>query len=203
MPSKDPNNPDLFIGDDGLARPEWAYASALALSYYDNIWGMHMRREEGMFQQLMFEIYQREFSLAEVLAKRQGMRAGFGDFVPDVAAGFSEISVMRLMATPDVIQDEALIQSTITNAKATVAARKRGGLGLLVWEFQPRENLRPERLSDIPNTTTESIGMAEASIEAGFVDIDAEVTFAFMQAIGMVNGHLVGSHRRSSSIIWP
>lgn len=203
MTSKDPNNPDLIIGDDELARPEWAYASALTLSYYDNVWGEHMRREEGMFQQLMFEIYQREVSLAEVLEKRQGLRAGFGDFIPDVAAGFSEISVMRLMATPDVVQDEALIQSTIDNAKATVAARPQGGLGGLVWEFQPRENLRPERLSDIPATTPESVAMAEALIDAGFVDIDAEITFAFMQAIGMVNGHLIASHRRNCSMIWP
>jgi DNA-3-methyladenine glycosylase I len=94
------------------------------------------------------------------------------------------------------------IVATITNARATVALREEGGLVPFVWSFQPDSTPAPRTLADVPTTSPESVALAKALRAKGFAFVGPTTMFALMEAIGMVDTHLVGSHRRGSSGVW-
>jgi len=194
---------ELITGDDGLARPAWAATDPLLREYYDSEWGMPVRDEHGLFERLSLEAFQSGLSWAIVLRKRPGFRAAFAGFDPDVVAAFDEADVERLLLDSSIIRNRAKILATIGNARATIAVREDGGLSELVWGFRPAEPLRPERISDIPSTSPESIALAKELKARGFRFVGPTTAFALMEATGIVDTHLVGSHRRGSSGVWP
>lgn len=95
------------------------------------------------------------------------------------------------------------IQAAVKNARATVALRQDGGLVDFVWQFQPAVTPRPEVHADVPTQSAESIALSKALRKRGFAFVGPTTMFALMEAIGMVDTHLVGSHRRGSSGVWP
>lgn len=194
---------DLVVGDDGLARPRWASTDPLLRSYYDDEWGMPVRDERGLFERLSLEAFQSGLSWAIILRKRPGFRAAFADFDPDTVAEYDDAEVERLIADAAIVRNRAKILATIANAQATVALRSDGGLADLVWSFRPNATPTPLRFADIPSTSDESRALAKALKARGFRFVGPTTAFALMEAVGIVDTHLVGSHRRGSSGVWP
>ncbi len=192
----------LVIGDDGLARPTWAATDPLLRDYYDTEWGMPVRDERGLFERLSLEAFQSGLSWATILRKRAAFRKAFDDFDPDTVAAYDEGDVERLMADAGIVRNRRKIEATITNARATVALRDEGGLPALIWSFQPAETPAPASYDEIPTQSEESRALARALRARGFVFVGPTTMFALMEAVGVVDTHLVGSHRRGTSGVW-
>lgn len=201
--TQNPLNPDLIVGPDGLARPTWAATDPLLRAYYDGEWGMPVRDERGVFERLSLEAFQSGLSWATILRKRPAFRAAFDDFDPDRVAGYGEAEVARLMADAAIVRNRRKIESTIANAAATVALRADGGLAQLVWSFRPPHTPAPRSRAEIPSSSAESVALTKELKRRGFRFVGPTTVFALMEAIGIVDTHLVGSHRRGSSGVWP
>lgn len=194
---------DLVIGADGLARPRWAATDPLLRTYYDTEWGMPVTDERGVFERLSLEAFQSGLSWATILRKRPAFRAAFNDFEPAPVSRYDEADVRRLLTDAGIVRNRAKIHATIANAKATLALRPLGGLADLVWSFKPQATPEPQTLAEIPSRSPESFALAKALRSAGFVFVGPTTMYALMEAIGVVDTHLVGSHRRGSSGVWP
>jgi DNA-3-methyladenine glycosylase I len=193
---------DLVTGDDGLARPVWAASDPLLRDYYDTEWGMPVRDERGVFERLSLEAFQSGLSWRTILAKRPAFRAAFADFDADTVAGFGEDDVARLMADAGIVRNRAKVLATITNANATVALRQDGGLADFVWSFRPATTPEPVTSADVPTRSDESAALSKALRKRGFAFVGPTTMFALMEALGIVDTHLVGSHRRGTSGVW-
>jgi DNA-3-methyladenine glycosylase I len=196
-------NAALVTGDDGLARPTWASADPLMREYYDTEWGMPVRDEHGLYERISLEAFQAGLSWATILRKRQAFRAAFANFDPDVVAMFTEADVERLLVDAGIVRNRLKIQAAITNARATIAMREEGGLVDFVWSFQPATTPEPATYADIPTRSPESLALSKALRKKGFAFVGPSTMYALMEAIGMIDTHLVGSHRRGSSGVWP
>jgi DNA-3-methyladenine glycosylase I len=195
-------NAALVTGDDGLARPVWASADPLMREYYDTEWGMPVRDEHGLYERISLEAFQAGLSWATILRKRQAFRAAFANFDPNVVATFTEADVERLLADAGIVRNRLKIQAAITNARATIAMRDEGGLVDFVWSFQPDATPEPATYADIPTRSPESLALSKALRKKGFAFVGPTTMYALMEAIGMIDTHLVGSHRRGSSGVW-
>ncbi|MDO5052980.1 MAG: DNA-3-methyladenine glycosylase I [Pseudoclavibacter sp.] len=193
----------LVIGEDGLARPAWAAADRLLRDYYDTEWGMPVRDERGLFERISLEAFQSGLSWATILRKRPAFRAAFDGFDPERVAAYGPAEVERLLADRGIVRNRAKILATVGNAKATIRLRPRGGLVRLVWSFRPERTPAPRTPEEIPTSSPESAALARALREAGFRFVGPTTMFALMEAVGIVDTHLLGSHRRGSSGVWP
>jgi len=190
------------VGPDGLARPTWAAADPLMQAYYDTEWGMPVRDERGMFERISLEAFQSGLSWATILRKRPAFRKAFDDFDPDRVAAYDERDVDRLMGDAGIVRNRRKIEATITNARATVALRDEGGLVDLVWSFRPAVTPAPTSYDEVPTSSSESLALSKALRRAGFTFVGPTTMFALMEAVGIVDTHLVDSHRRGSSGVW-
>ena len=190
------------LGEDGLARPAWAASDPLMQEYYDTEWGMPVRDERGMFERLSLEAFQSGLSWATILRKRPAFRAAFDDFDPDRVAGYGDADVERLMADAGIVRNRRKIDATITNARATVALRADGGLVDLVWSFRPEATPAPSSYVDVPTRSAESLALSKELKRRGFAFVGPTTMYALMEAVGIVDTHLLDSHRRGSSGVW-
>ena len=199
-------SPDLVVGDDGLARPAWAATDPLLREYYDTEWGMPVRDERGVFERLSLEAFQSGLSWATILHKRPAFRDAFSGFDPDAVAEFGDEDVDRLLGDARIVRNRAKILATITNAHATLRLREAsdidGGLAGLVWSYRPNETPRPYRLADIPTQSPQSAALSRELKRHGFRFVGPTTMHALMEAIGIIDTHLVGSHRRGTSGVW-
>jgi DNA-3-methyladenine glycosylase I len=170
--------------------------------YYDTEWGMPVRDERGVFERLSLEAFQSGLSWRTILAKRPAFRAAFADFDPDVVAVFGDDDVERLMADAGIVRNRAKIRATITNANATIALRADGGLADLVWSFRPDATPAPRTIAEVPTTSEASVALSTALRKRGFAFVGPTTMHALMEALGIVDTHLVGSHRRGTSGVW-
>jgi len=192
----------VVVGEDGLARPAWAATDPLLREYYDTEWGMPVRDERGLFERLSLEAFQSGLSWATILRKRPAFRAAFADFDPDAVAAFDERDVDRLLTDPGIVRNRRKVEATVANARATVALRAEGGLPALVWSFRPADTPRPTTYAEVPTTSPESVALAKALKSRGFRHVGPTTMFALMEAVGIVDTHLLGSHRRGTSGVW-
>lgn len=207
-------SPELVTGPDGLVRPVWASRHEDLREYYDTEWGMPIRDERGVFERLSLEAFQSGLSWATILRRREGFRRAFARFDPDAVADFDEADVQRLLQDEGIIRHRGKIEATIANARATVALRAAEGIGPrgdlgpgatladLVWAHRPSVTPRPESFSEVPTSSPESVALAEELKRRGFRFVGPTTMFALMEALGIVDTHLLGSHRRGSSGVW-
>lgn len=188
--------------EDGLRRPPWAARDPLLREYYDTEWGMPVRGEAELFERLVLEGFQSGLSWATILRKRPAFREAFGGFDPEAVAAFGEDDVARLMDDARIVRNRRKIDAAITNAKATVALRADGGLEELIWSFRPERTPEPRTLAEVPSTSPESEALARELKRRGFAFVGPVTMFALMEAVGVVDTHLVDSHRRGSSGVW-
>jgi DNA-3-methyladenine glycosylase I len=170
--------------------------------YYDTEWGMPVRDERGMFERISLEAFQSGLSWSTILRKRPAFRAAFRDFDPDAVAAFVEDDVERLMGDAGIVRNRRKIEATVTNARATVALRADGGLVDLVWSFRPETTPAPTSYDEVPTRSPESLALSKALRARGFTFVGPTTMFALMEAVGIIDTHLLGSHRRGSSGVW-
>jgi DNA-3-methyladenine glycosylase I len=192
----------IIIGDDGLARPVWASTDPLLREYYDTEWGLPVRDEHGLYERISLEAFQAGLSWVTILRKRPAFRAAFADFNPDTVAAFTEDDVERLLQDPGIVRNRLKIRAAVTNAQATIALRDEGGLVDFVWQFQPSATPTPLTYADVPTQSPESVALSKALRKKGFAFVGPTTMFALMEAIGMVDTHLLDSHRRGTSGVW-
>ena len=192
----------VVIGPDGLGRPAWAATDDLLRDYYDTEWGLPVTDERGVFERLSLEAFQSGLSWVTILRKRPAFRTAFAEFDPEAVAGFGQPDIERLLADAGIVRNRAKILATIANAQATLALRDDGGLAELVWSFQPERTPVPATPAEVPTTSAESVALAKELRRRGFRFVGPTTMFALMEAIGLVDTHLVGSHRRGCSGLW-
>lgn len=190
---------DVVIGADGLARPAWASVDPLLREYYDTEWGLPVTDERGLFERLSLEAFQSGLSWATILRKRPAFRAAFDGFDPDVVAGYDDADVERLLADAGIVRNRAKVLATIANARATLSLRAHGGLPALIWSYQPEVTPAPASVADVPTTSAESLALARELKRRGFSFVGPTTAHALMEAAGLVDTHLVDSHRRGCS----
>ncbi|HSO65927.1 MAG TPA: DNA-3-methyladenine glycosylase I, partial [Ornithinibacter sp.] len=163
--------------------------------YYDTEWGMPVRDEHGLFERLSLEAFQSGLSWATILRKRPAFRAAFRGFDPEFVAAFGDGDVDRLMADAGIVRNRAKVLATITNARATLALREDpdGDLAAFVWSFRPADTPRPSSMAEVPPTSVESVALSRALKRKGFVFVGPTTMYALMEAVGIVDTHLLGS----------
>ena len=184
-----------------MTRCEWAEGDDLLVAYHDEEWGVPEHDERKLFELLTLECAQAGLSWLTVLRKRDGYRRAFADFDPDAVARFDDEDVERLMGDAGIVRNRAKIVSTIGNARAVLALREDGGLPKLVWRVVGGKplDLRPVSLAQVPAETDESRALSDELKRRGFRFVGPTIVYAFMQAAGLVNDHVVGCPSRSSS----
>ncbi|WP_308932094.1 DNA-3-methyladenine glycosylase I [Arthrobacter sp. SLBN-112] len=197
-----PDSAGVIIGDDGLARPAWASTDPLMRNYYDQEWGLPVTDEQGLYERICLEGFQAGLSWATILRKRPAFRAAFAGFDPDAVALFGAADVERLLQDPGIIRNRLKIHAAVKNARATLELRNDGGLVDFVWSFRPVSTPRPRVAADIPTQSAESVALSKALRKRGFSFVGPTTMFALMEAVGIVDTHLLASHRRGSSGIW-
>jgi DNA-3-methyladenine glycosylase I len=183
-------------GDDGITRCPWGAGDPVNMAYHDTEWGMRVSGEAAHFERLTLEAFQSGLSWLTILNKRPRFREAFAGFDADVVAAYGPADVARLMADAGIVRNQRKVDATIANARATVALRERGGLEELIWSFRPERRTPPRTAADVPTTTPESVALSKALKKAGFVHVGPTTMYALMEAIGLVDDHLEGCHRR-------
>lgn len=202
LPDTTPPGPGaagVVVGDDGLGRCPWATSHPLNLAYHDTEWGLPVRGERALFERIMLEAFQSGLSWLTILAKRPAFRAAFAEFDPDLVTRFSDDDLARLMTNAAIVRNRAKISAARTNAAAVIALRAQGGLDQFIWSHQPPETPAPRSMTELPTSTPESTALAAALRRHGFVFVGPTTAQALMSAIGLVDLHLIGCHRRGSS----
>ena len=189
--------------EDGLLRPSWAAIDPMMRDYYDTEWGMPIRDEQGLFERISLEAFQSGLSWSIILRKRPTFRVAFADFDPETVASFGDNDVERLLLDSGIVRNRQKVVATIGNAKATIAMREEGGLVDFVWSFKPDRTPEPSTYADVPTMSPESLALSKALRKKGFSFVGPTTMFALMEAIGMVDTHLLDSHRRGASGVWP
>ena len=184
------------VGEDGLPRCPWAAGDPLNMAYHDTEWGVPVQGETAYLERLTLEAFQSGLSWRTILAKRPAFREVFAGFDADAVAAYDERDVARLMDEPRIVRNRRKIEAAVTNARATVDLRDRGGLEDLVLSFRPEASPAPETTEEMVATSPESVALSKALKKAGFAFVGPTTMYALMEAVGLVDDHLVGCHRR-------
>jgi DNA-3-methyladenine glycosylase I len=180
------------------ARCEWApQDDPLYLAYHDAEWGVPVHDERRLFEMLTLEGAQAGLSWSTILHKRDGYRRAFASFDPETVAAFTERDVERLLGDASIVRNRLKVRSAVDNARAVVALRRERTLDEVLWSFVDGQAVdgRRERISDIPAETPESRAMSKELKRRGFRFVGPTICYAFMQATGLVNDHVVDCFR--------
>jgi DNA-3-methyladenine glycosylase I len=180
-----------------LSRCGWA-SNALNIPYHDEEWGVPSHDDRHLFEMLILEGAQAGLSWDTVLKKRARYRGVFDNFDPAIVARYDQRKVRSLLADPGIIRNRLKIAATIDNAKAFLEVQKEfGAFSVYVWRFvggQPKQNAWAEH-KHLPAKTPESDALSKDLQKRGFRFVGSTICYAFMQATGMVNDHVVDCFR--------
>src|SRR4051794_29365268 len=171
------------------------------IAYHDTEWGVPVHDDRHLFEFLVLEGAQAGLSWSTILNKRQGYRSAFAGFDIARVAQFDASDVARLMSDPNIVRNRLKISSAIGNAQAALAVQdEAGSLDAYLWDLaggRTRRN-RWRTAVDVPASTAESDAMSKALRKRGFRFVGSTICYAFMQATGMVDDHLVGCFRHGA-----
>jgi len=179
-------------------RCEWGTSSALYIDYHDTEWGVPVHDERKLFEFLILEGAQAGLSWSTILNKRQAYIQAFDNFEPTKVASYDDAKIQALIANPGIVRNRLKIQAAIQNAHAFLAVQDQfGSFDTYIWQFvdgKPIQNSW-KSLQEIPATTPESDAMSKELKKRGFTFVGSTISYAFMQAVGMVNDHIVDCFR--------
>lgn len=181
-----------------VKRCDWCGDDPLYVAYHDNEWGYPERDDRVLFEFLLLEGAQAGLSWITVLRKRESYRAAFDGFDPETIAGYGKRKIDQLLANDGIIRNRLKIESAINNARCYLALHERGdSFSDFLWSFVDHEPIQHRfgTLAEVPAATPDSDRMSKALKKAGFNFVGPTICYAFMQATGMVNDHLVRCHR--------
>lgn len=179
---------------DPVGRCSWCGTDPLYVAYHDQEWGRPETCSRALWEKLVLDGFQAGLAWITILRKRDNFRAAFGGFDPVRIARWGDADVERLLADPGIVRSRAKIQAAIGNARVWEAIEEREGFARFLWQFygyRPRQN-RWQAMAEVPAATPESEAMSRALKAAGFKFCGPTIVYAFAQACGMVNDHLVG-----------
>ena len=179
-------------------RCEWGNSSPLYIEYHDSEWGVPVHDERMLFEFLILEGAQAGLSWSTILNKRQAYIQAFDNFEPTKVASYNDAKVQALLANPAIVRNRLKIQAAIQNARSYLKVQDQyGTFDTYIWEFvdgKPVQNSW-KSLQEIPATTKESDTMSKELKKQGFTFVGSTICYAFMQAVGMVNDHIVNCFR--------
>ncbi len=179
-------------------RCPWPSDDPLMIAYHDTEWGVPLHDDHKLYEFIVLDGAQAGLSWSTVLRKRENYRKAFRGFDPEVVARFGKQDVARLLKDPGIIRNRLKIESAITNARSFLEVREAyGTFDAYIWQFTGGKTLqhRCRRLRDIPSTSPESDTMSKDMKKRGFKFVGTTICYAFMQAAGLVNDHLVECFR--------
>jgi DNA-3-methyladenine glycosylase I len=181
-----------------VRRCPWAGSDPLYLDYHDRQWGVPVHDDRELFEMLLLEGAQAGLSWLTILRRREEYRRVFAGFDPRLLARWGERQIARALADPGIVRNRLKVAAAVRNARAFVAvAEERGSFDSYLWELAggaPRQN-RWRTLADLPAETAESRALSRDLRARGFTFVGPTICYAFMQAVGVVNDHLVSCFR--------
>lgn len=189
----------VIIHDDGRARCPWAGIDPLYVAYHDQEWGRPERDGRALFEKLVLDGFQAGLSWIVILRKRAAFRDAFDGFDPEKIAKFDEKRVQALMQNGDIVRNRAKIEGAVCSARAWLDIEARRGFSNYLWDFVDGEPVinHPKSIQDVPTQSAISLRLSKDLKSKGFKFCGPTIVYAFMQAVGMVDDHLVGCHVRT------
>lgn len=184
-----------------MIRCDWAGDDPLMISYHDDEWGVPVRDDRKLFEFLVLEGSQAGLSWRTVLRKREGYRRAFQGFDPERVARFGDKDVARLLSDPGIIRNRAKVASAVGNARLVIAVRDEfGSFGAYLWRFVGNRPIVNgfRTMSELPARSRESDAMSRDLFGRGFRFVGPTICYSLMQAVGMVNDHLVACFRHAA-----
>ena len=183
---------------DAQTRCTWCGTDPLYVAYHDTEWGAPVHDDRRLFEFLVLEGAQAGLSWITILRKRDAYRAAFDGFDPERVARYDARRVAKLLANPGIVRNRLKVASAVTNARAFLAVQDEfGSFAHYMWDFvdgRPKQNAW-RRLKQIPARTPESDRLSKDLVRRGFRFVGSTICYAHMQAVGMVNDHVVDCFR--------
>jgi len=179
-------------------RCDWAGVDPLMISYHDEEWGVPVHDDRRLFEFLVLEGAQAGLSWRTILRKRENYRRAFAEFDPVRVAAYGERELAKLLADPGIVRNRRKIAAAVENARRCLEARDEfGSFDAYLWKFVGEVPIvnRYRSMSELPSETRESRAMSRDLAARGFRFVGPTICYAFMQAVGMVNDHLVHCFR--------
>jgi DNA-3-methyladenine glycosylase I len=181
-----------------MKRCEWGNKSELYKKYHDQDWGVPLHDDTRLFEFLILEGAQAGLSWETILKKRDGYIDAFDQFDAEKISKYSDTKIETLLQNPNIIRNRLKVNSTVLNAKLFLDVQKEfGSFDTYIWQFTNGKTIQNSvrKMSDLPANTSESDAMSKDLKKRGFKFIGSTICYAFMQAVGMVNDHVVGCPR--------
>lgn len=185
----------------GTGSCNWPSNDPLMIRYHDEEWGVPLHDDRKLFEFMVLDAFQAGLSWKTVLHKRENFRKAFDNFEPEVIANYPEGKIQLLLQDAGIIRNRAKVRGTVENAKAFLQVQKEfGTFDRYIWQFTGGKTLHNNlhTLSQMPVSSPESDAMSKDLKKRGFKFVGSTICYAFMQAAGMVNDHLVGCFRYGS-----
>jgi DNA-3-methyladenine glycosylase I len=186
---------------DGLHRCPWPREDPLYVSYHDQEWGVPERDDRALYEKLMLDGFQAGLSWIIILRKRENFRRAFSGFDPHKIARYTPKKVEALMQDSGIVRNRAKIEGAVLSARAWLEVMEKGpGFSALLWDFvdgRPKVN-RFRSIKQVPAETAVSRNISKELAARDFKFCGPTIVYAFMQAVGMVNDHLVQCHRHAA-----
>lgn len=179
-------------------RCPWPGNNPLMIAYHDEEWGVPLHVDQKIFEFMILDAFQAGLSWQTIINKRENFRNAFSGFDVNLIAQYNENDFERLMNNAGIIRNKAKIRATIGNAMAFIEVQKEfGTFDSYIWKFTGGTSIlnRWEMLSELPAKTSVSDAMSKDLLKRGFKFVGSTICYAFMQAAGMVNDHLVSCYR--------
>lgn len=186
-----------IIHDDGKKRCPWPGIDPLYVAYHDEEWGVPEFDDRALFEKLLLDGFQAGLSWITILRKRDHFRAAFDGFEPEKIARYRPQKLAALMQDAGIVRNRLKIESSVKSAQAWLAIQEREGFSHFLWKHldgRPQQN-RPRSMKDIPTDNDLSHRISKALRQEGFNFVGPTIVYAFMQATGFVNDHLVDCFR--------
>ena len=181
-----------------LKRCDWAFASQLYIDYHDKEWGVPVHDERKLFEMLILEGVQAGLSWSLILKKRAGYLKALDGFDANKIARYDERKVQELLANPEIVRNRLKVRAAIQNAQAFLQVQSDfASFDAFIWQFvdgRPQQHAW-QSLQEVPASTGESDAMSKELKRRGFTFVGTTICYAFMQAVGMVNDHIVDCFR--------
>ncbi|MCB1366480.1 MAG: DNA-3-methyladenine glycosylase I [Rhodobacteraceae bacterium] len=183
----------MEIKDKTGDRCVWSGTDPIYVEYHDTEWGVPEHDSRALWEKLILDGFQAGLSWITILKKRDAFRAGFDGFDPKIVADYGEAEIARLLADKGIVRHRGKIEATIGNARAWAEIEARQGFDNFLWNYvdgQPLQN-RFASMAEVPTETPLSRQISKDLKKAGFKFCGPTIVYAFMEAVGMVNDHIV------------
>lgn len=181
-------------------RCPWCGTDPLYVAYHDTEWGVPERDGRALWEKLVLDGFQAGLAWITILRKREAFRAAFAGFRPEIVAGWGEAEIARLLADPGIVRHRGKIAAAIRGARAFLAIEEREGFAAFLWDHVDGEPVQNAWATprEVPATTPLAERLSKRLTERGFAFCGPTITYAFMQAVGMVNDHLASCPRHAA-----